>query len=69
MIVIQGQKTRVEFEFESILQGTPARVLVYEDDELLIAMVGVIIQVEGADGRRYPAVKFKTTCPEKPICS
>lgn len=57
---------RVETEDESVINGTPAIISVYEDEKLIMRMVAKVVPRHGADGGLYPSVIFLEK-PEKDI--
>lgn len=61
-------RVRVEVESEGAISSRPARVLVYEDDQLVAAVVAKVELKQGADGGYYPCVilrKTETMTPEE----
>lgn len=59
MTTVLSGNVRVEFESESVILDRTAKVLIYEGDQLLLELAAVVSSEAGADGKRYPAVKFR----------
>jgi len=67
-VVTQGH-IRVDIESEVGTSDRPARVLVYNGDQLVVEVVAEVELKQGADSGYYPCVTLKKTecvTPEKP---
>lgn len=58
---------RVEIESEVCTSRNPARVLVYENDQLIAVVTAGIEQKQGADGGYYSCVELKRNADLKPV--
>jgi hypothetical protein len=61
----EGKKSKVNvlILLEDVLNNKPARIDVYENDELTFVITATVEQQQGADGRFYPAVSLKKIYP------
>ncbi|MEK7520695.1 MAG: hypothetical protein AAB560_01300 [Patescibacteria group bacterium] len=50
---------RVEVESEIGTSCNPAKVLIYEDDDLVVTVIAEVEPKQGADGGWYPCVILK----------